>query len=813
MLPLLLVGAALSNPPLYLTHHWHYHQPIYWPYESVVETENRGAYSFSVAQVHFDRSGPYTSWPVSAVQAGQDRGLEHLGVSVSLSGSLVENLNALESAGWGFGGWKSRWSEGAGWTTSLGNPRLMFAAFGYHHPLMALIAPDALRIQVELHRMQVERAFGVTPGPGMFPPECAFSPRMIPALQDAGVEWSLVDSIHLERAHVDYPYSQGSNLVPPNGADQWDDADTDWVTLQNIWAPSPVAAPWAYQPHQAVYVDPETGEPQRFTVVPAARYEGNEDARGGFGALVYDSVLRSYLPQNTDQDHPMLVVLHHDGDNYGAGVESYYGSNWQGMLDWLQANPTTFVHSSVQDYLDSFPPDPEDTLHVEDGAWSGADNGDAEFSKWNGDPATDGYSPDRHSWAAITAATNWVQTAEALQPHDVEGILDNNGSDTDQAWRWLLVGMTSCYWYWDNSEDGLWDSHPSRAANEAVSHARAVVEGGSDTVGPTLYPPQREPYNPGGYEWGDTPERTDFDVWTFVYDVSGLASVELYYRVDGDNCRDITNEVYASGGWYVLPMEALPWTSRTDPAPTEKADEYRATVDVDPGVLVDYYVKATDSLGLVTRSPILHVVVGTLGQTGTDGGDAWTPSHPTAQDEITIFADAPAALHWGVNGWSLPDEAYWPAGTVAWSDGKAVETPMDGPDADGRYSVVLGPFDDPAQSVTQVDFVLHYEDDSWSSPDQTIPIAEGARGPAPSAIPEDCQPYYRSEGWDGEEPDDWGQDTGALPGEDDWEDLDSDIAASEPGCGCGHGSGATPWALALALLGVGRRRRRSDHRR
>ncbi len=301
VIALLLAPAAVrAAPALYLSHHWPLHQPIYWPYESVVETEGGGAYSFSLWDVFQQRGGPYGDWPATAVQSGMNGGHEHIGAQVSLSGSLIENLDALESAGWGFGGWKGPWLEAANWSTSLGNPRLDLVSFGYHHPLMGLIDEGSLQLQVEMHAEQVQRAFGTSPGRGMFPPENAFTPRMTPALLAAGVEWIMVDSIHFERAHLDYPWSPDSNLVPPNGADVWNDAETDWVILQNLWAPSPVAAPWAYQPHLAVYIDPETGEEYQIVVVPAARYEGNEDARGGYGALLYDSVFRSYLDPNTD---------------------------------------------------------------------------------------------------------------------------------------------------------------------------------------------------------------------------------------------------------------------------------------------------------------------------------------------------------------------------------------------------------------------------------------------------------------------------------------------------------------------------------
>ncbi len=595
---------AGQRPPIHIAFHWHMHQPIYWPYEDIAVTEANNRMGFSVYQVHFDRSGPYGTWPRDAVDAA--RAMAHAGAQVSFSGSLMENLNNMAAAGaWG-AGWQAPWIEANGWDTAEGNPRLDIVAFGYHHPLMGLIDEADIRLQLAAHREARVRNFGVARSKGLFPPECAFSERMIPALAAEGIEWVLVDNIHFDRAHRCYPWVPESNLPPPNPADQLNAAATDWVQLNDLWAPSRVAAPWGYRPHWVEYVDPGTGQATRIVAVPAARYEGNEDARGGFGALQYEAVMSQYEHLNTDPDHPMLVVLHHDGDNYGGGTDSYYHANFSNFVNWVQGQPDRFVTTTIQDYLDRFPPAADDVIHVEDGSWAGADNGDPEFLKWNGDPNADGYSPDRNSWAVLTAVKNRVLTAEAIQPHtSIADVVDGTGSDTDRAWHFLLNAETSCYWYWDFSEGGLWDSHPTRAANQAATFADSVIGAGADTVGPTIYLPQREPYNPG---LGLDP--SDFWVWTYVYDLSGLTQVQLHLRVDADGQRDAANEVYSGGTWQVLPMQASDVPSQTDPAPAYKASGYQAQVSGLSGVLVDYFVSAEDGQGNQSRSPLMHVWVG-----------------------------------------------------------------------------------------------------------------------------------------------------------------------------------------------------------
>ncbi len=428
------------------------------------------------------------------------------------------------------------------------------------------------------------------------------------------------------------------------------------------------------------------------------------------------------------------MVLHHDGDNYGGGTDSYYGSNFQAFVDWLQANPTRFVCTTVQDYLDQFPPDPNDVIHVEDGSWSGADNGDPEFKKWLGDPAADGYSPDRNSWAVVTAAGNLVRTADRIDPAS---------ANTANAWKYLLNAEASDYWYWDGSQNGIWDSHPTRAANQAVPYAQAVIAGGADLTGPTIFLPQREPYNPGGTEWGIA-QPSDFEVWTYAFDVSGLASVTLKLRGDRDGAippAGADNDTYAGGpgvtAWSSLPMTASDMASRSDPLPLFRAERYAATVAGAADTLLDYYVEAVDGNGNVSRSPIRHVWVGASGTGGGGGtGVSWTPTDPTPDDFITVTvagSSLGASLHWGVNGWALPIPAYRPAGTVLWQGtGPAVETPTTA--SNGDLVLTLGPFNDPAQAVQTVEFVIHYDDDTWDNhggSDYVVTMSGGGGGGAP----------------------------------------------------------------------------------
>jgi len=652
---------------------WHMHQPQYRPGENVLQTDASGAFSFSVTDVHNQRLGPYTSWPKDAVQSGL--GLPHLGAQVSFSGSLIQNLNTLESAGVNGGQWNNwevSYKQAAGWDTSLGNPRLDLVNFGFNHPLMPLLDTRDITMQIKLQKRVHELTWGpnIPFSKGIFPPETAFSTRIIPALKAEGIEWSIVDSIHLERATQGYPHTNASNLFAPNRADQINPAipADQWVQLNNLWAPSKVAAPFAYRPHHVQYVDPETGAIDQIVAVPAARYEGNEDGRGGFGALQYQQVMDQYRQFNTDPDHPMFVLLHHDGDNFGGGSDSYYHSNFQNMVNWAQGN-TNYDVTTVQDYLQRFPVAANDVVHIENGSWAGADNGDPEFKKWLGDPGASGFSPDRNSWAVLTAAKNRVFTADDIAPAtNLDNILNATGTPTERAWRYLMAAESSDYWYWDGTE--VWDSNVTRGSNLAVAQADRVIDafGGSETTPPSVFLPQRESYNPGGIEWGPGVEPSDLEVWTYAYDVSGLTDVVLKYRVDEDGknpLSSIENETYAGGAevgaWVSVPMSSSDVVPPGNIlSPTYRAERYGGMITGLEDVLVDYYVEAADTLGNITKTDIQHVFVGS--SVVNPGGNAVTigPDPAIAGELVTISYDpaggpldgtAQVYLHHGFDNW------------------------------------------------------------------------------------------------------------------------------------------------------------------
>ncbi|MEL6329718.1 MAG: GC-type dockerin domain-anchored protein [Planctomycetota bacterium] len=735
-------GQARAQAPIEFGFLWHMHQPIYVPYLTPPQVDAAGLFSFGVQDVHNMRVGPYRPWPRNAIQSGL--GQPNLGAQVSFSGSLVENLDAMEiAAPFNWTNWQSDYTQARQWNTALGNERLDLVGFGFHHPLMPLLDERDIRMQIRLHRAKQLSVFGGPASRGIFPPETAFHKRIIPALAAEGIEWALVDSIHFDRASAGFPHSDASSIARPNPADQVNPDPTAsggaWVSLQNLWAPTPVSAPFSYQPAWVEWVDPNAdpadlrpGDVSRIIAVPAARYEGNEDGRGGFGAFLYERVMDQYRQYNTDPSRPMFVMLHHDGDNFGGGSDGYYNSNFRAMVNWVSATPN-YNATTVDDYLERFPVPQNAVVHVEAGSWAGADAGDPEFKKWLGDPGSDGWSPDRNSWAVLTAAKNVVFTAEDLTgPENTspEAILAGTGDAVERAWRFLLAAQASDHWYWDGTE--VWDSNVTVGSNQAVAEAWPVVAGaiGNETTAPTVFLPQREPYNPGGEEFG-VAMPSDFEVWTFADDVSGLASVTLRWRADGDGFNDpatFENETYVGGAgvgaWASIPMTASVHPPRPSyvEAPTRIATRYGARIAGQRDVLIDYYVEAVDAAGNTRRTDIQHVWVGAA----SSGGPGGSGSGSVAVAPEPLVAGGSATIEYDASGGPIASAAqvYAHVGVNGWARLLADALPMSDSDGDGVWTGAI-PLPGDAEAL---DLVFNNGSGTWDNnagADWRFPVAGG----------------------------------------------------------------------------------------
>ncbi len=580
--PVVCAGAEVK---LYFGIHKHMHQPYY-------STTHVDAWDGEKDAIFGSRGGNYTDFIPAAVQQYIDGGLPHAGLSTSWSGSLIEQLDrAAKTARCGgrFAGWREPLRRMAGATTQLGNPRVAFSGLGFYHPLMPLIPHRDIVRHILWHRRAIEEAFGVQPSSVLFPPETAFHVRMIPALLEAGVGAVIYDSIHRFRACRDYPYAGlEEGMLPPNPAEQINPPVADWLQLHNIWAASKIS-PSLLRPEYVGYEDPD-GELHKLIAIPAERYIGNEDARGGFGALQYPDVLGQLYQHivdtgSFDPAHPPFFLLHSDGDNHGGGADSYYHHNTGRLVEWLQRDGR-FELSTAEDYLQRFPPDPARVVHIEPGSWAGADNGDPQFMKWFS-RYDQPYSPDLNSWAVLTAFQNLVHTLEDSEPQHPA---------LAEATRLLLTAETSCYWYWTGQTG--WDQQVTNAANLALQRIKPAIDAlcaaGRERTAPTVFPPWVTPESPGGKRWGqgcllDAPQ--EGIVHSFVADCSGLKRVDLVLRTAGGEQR-------------LAMRDHGPYPSET--GATVSAHYLTAELPVGAGD-VRYYLEAEDECGNVARGALERI--------------------------------------------------------------------------------------------------------------------------------------------------------------------------------------------------------------
>jgi len=686
---------AWGQNPIHVTYLWHMHQPIYYPYESVNQTDSNNRFNFSVRGVHDARTGAYGEWPKNAVQQAADKNITNGGVQVSFSGSLMENMDGLYGIGWRN---HYRWGR-KGLRTVRNNPRLDLVGIAYHHSLMPLTTKEAMRMQVRLHKEAYKDVWdtGGSYSKGFWPPECAFDVNMIPALADEGIQWVIVDNGHFDRACQGYPWASASS-IRPNKADQLNPNPTNsgsqWVQLNNVWAPTKVSAPWGYQPRYVQYVDPNSSPAnpivRRIIAVPAGRYEGNENGRGGYGAFKPENVWGANISANNDPQRPMLLLCHSDGDNFGMlNADAYNGQH--GSFLEMTKNNANFKHTSVQDYLELYPVPTNEVIHVEPGSWVGIDGGTPYYDKWRENNAVSGEHPDLWSWSVLVAAANRVIHADNLENnYSMNDVRWGIGSDTAKAWRFYLQAETSCHWYWDFDRANPWDGNATRGANLAIAEANKVINRNPtvDRVGPTIWPPQRDIYNPGGKHFIETTNQpSDFNVFTFVDDVSGLQNVKLYWRTDNDGENPINeydNELYAANpaknsAWNIVPM-AGDWYPAVKgplvPEPANRAMRYQGAIQGQTNKLIDYFVEAVDNKGNTNRSDLDQVWVGAASTGGGAGSPVVTsPETPVAGQPVTVtynpagrnLASAAAVnIHHGFNGsnWTtLPGVAMTKSGS------------------------------------------------------------------------------------------------------------------------------------------------------
>jgi len=667
------------------------------------------------------------------------------GASVSYSGALMENIwslgNANSGAGsYGYGpNWNAGYTEARGSTptyrTSGGHPRADMVGQTYHHAFSPLLPKSVLRKEIQIFKEIWWKSWNGNPdqsdhSKGFWPIEAAFSRHMIGILAEEGYQWSIVANSHLARTCTNYldvaqKGNSGWNIDPPNRADQLGPfvPAIQWWSGTQDGRGGAFPAPYAYQAHRAKYVNPATGVESFISIVPMCDLLSYQN---GFGTMGTGDIDTKIAPWN-NPTQPSIVLMAHDGDNAWGGGSSYYGDadnpgSVRSLFDAAAAQdyrPTT-----IQQFLADHPVPTGDVVHIEDGAWVNAANdwGHPQFINWlwpptrspsdpaynAADPRTKydfenpGWTEDWRNWAVLVAGANYCETAEQIttstggtvqtfkiqEPVSRSGV-NNNPNAAEQAWHYYLGGLDSGFMYYGDSLDD--EVKQTLAVNRAVSFAtNAIGNAALDQTPPTVFKPQRFPWNPGGKGWGPLTGyqpvgfegkpawSCDFHIWTHVFDVSGTTNVTLFVRADNDGVNPIANndnELYAGGpgvgAWVALPMNkrVVPTGNVTgNPnlnfflTPAAIADYYWAKVTGYTNVLLDYYIMAVDTKGNTNRSDIQHVWV--------DAGSVESPSSPrvsvspappVAGNSVTVtYAAAtgpiasanPVKIHLGWNNWA-----------------------------------------------------------------------------------------------------------------------------------------------------------------
>jgi hypothetical protein len=224
------------------------------------------------------------------------------------------------------------------------------------------------------------------------------------------------------------------------------------------------------------------------------------------------------------------------------------------------------------------------------------------------------------------------------------------------AWYFLIASIDSGFGYYDeNVGDGV---KPTISFNQSLHFSRPYVEANlsKDRTGPSIWWPQRYPYNPGSANkgkaegWSALYANNVFAIYTYAYDASGMEDIKVKIRVHADPLADASDKTFklydpaahASdpevdpsrvGDWVGYDMNerdlspdinGVSWqpssTATFQVVPAQVIGNlYYAYLDQYRGQLLDYYIEAMDKLGNVTKSPVQQVYVG-LGRFKMEGG-------------------------------------------------------------------------------------------------------------------------------------------------------------------------------------------------
>ena len=177
--------------------------------------------------------------------------------------------------------------------------------------------------------------------------------------------------------------------------------------------------------------------------------------------------------------------------------------------------------TTIEQFIADFPPSTNDVVHVEDGGWVFADGdfGSPSFINWHWPPSyTDGSgnnvvdpslgtSDKADNWRVIIATENRVKTAQQIsgltpnldQVRD-PGSFSGTPNGVELGWHYYLASLDSGFVYYGCTGDEC--LRAVVAQSNAVRNVDSIIAANptADTTPPTVFIPQRHPWNPGGTE-------------------------------------------------------------------------------------------------------------------------------------------------------------------------------------------------------------------------------------------------------------------------------------------------------------------------
>ncbi len=510
---------------------------------------------------------------------------------------------------------------------------------------------------------------------------------------------------------------------PPNRADLRNVSNVGgWVAQQMAHEQQVVVNkyPFASTPHWVRHVDPDTGAVTKIAGIPVT--QNGSWLEGWEGAVTVDEYL-PYATLEPRQFH--VVAHDGDNSSGRAGSLSTWqnghgvtcsGNGYcLGIDEYLQRFP--IPANDVQHVQDGSWIDTRDSSS--DPTWY---HWRLPFMIWKGQfpafntatglslaPKTtlngveEGATVSfEHGWhylernfALLQPALNWARTAEQIWLDDhpahwspttvidqqithpgnqlnpwmmsfpVKGNAANGyaggANPAELAWYFLLPAMDSGFGYYDENKDD--NVKPTLAFNNSLYFSKLLVQPNlaKDRTGPSIWWPQRYPYNPGSVNaskaegWTVQHYNHEFAIYTYAYDLSNIASIQVKVRPHASTSISATDDTYRLydpaahvgkpglsvtpsnvGAWATYPMQVrdlkpvmngVPWMPTTQqtmqvlPA-QEIGNLYYTYLNQYRNQLLDYYIEAVDSRGNVTRSEIQQVYVGagTYRKTTTGSG-------------------------------------------------------------------------------------------------------------------------------------------------------------------------------------------------